>query len=55
MTQAITLSNQPIHCVDMLALDKIQTEATANANPIHLSGTEPLKYRKPSHLLFLVL
>ena len=55
MTQAITLSNQPIHCVEILALDSIQTEATANANPNHLSGIVPLKYRKLSHLLFLVL
>ena len=54
MTQAITLNNQPIHCVEILALDKIQTEATANANPNHRSDTEPLKYRKLSHSLFLV-
>ena len=52
MTQAITLSNQPIHCVDILALDKIQTEATANANPNHRSGTAPLMFRMPNPLLF---
>jgi len=55
MTQAITLNNQPTHCVAMLALDKIKTEVTANAKPSQRSGTVPLKYRKLCHLRFLVL
>ena len=55
MTQAITLSNQPTHCVAILALDRIKTEQTAKPNPIHLAGTAPLMYRRPSHLLFLVV
>ena len=52
MIHATTLKDQPTHCVAILALDKIQTEATANANPIHRSGTAPLMFRMPNHLLF---
>ena len=55
MTQAITLNNQPIHCVEILALDKINTDVTARPKPIQRSGTAPLMYRRPRHLLFLEL
>ena len=55
MTQAITLNNQPIHCVEMLALDKMKTDVTARQKPTQRSGTAPLMYRRPRHLLFLEL